>query len=121
MTIAEELATLLGPIFQGRFYAVWAPPDTERPYGVYIRVPQPEEVPTLDGKWNLSELEYEITAWSMTYDLSDELGREIANALRDYKSDAIQLIQTQGREDIADEETTLRGNVVRCLITTAEV
>lgn len=121
MTIPVELTELLGPIFEGRFYATWAPPESLRPYGVYQRVSNPEDPPTLDNLRNISEHEYQITAWSATYDLSDTLAAEVAIALQGYKSPAIQLVSTQGREDVEDLETLLRGSLVRCLIYTTEV
>ena len=121
MTIGEELKTLLGPIFEGRFYPTWAPNETARPYGVYVRLQNPEPPPTLDNKRNIQAMEYEISAWSETFDESDELGREVVDALISYRSPTIQLIESQGRDDIADPETTLRASRVRCLIYTTEV
>ena len=121
MTIADELRALLEPIFDGRFFPTWAPPESQRPYGIYARTTNPEDPPTLDGLSNIAIHEYEFTAWSETYDLSDELGASVMVALRAYKSPAIKLIETQGRNDVEDQETTLRGSLVRALIYTTEV
>lgn len=121
MTIADELRSLLEPIFDGRFYPTWAPPETERPYGVYARTSNPEDPPTLDGLSNIAAHEYEFTAWSSTYDESEALAASVMDALRGYKSPAVKLIETQGRNDVEDQETTLRGSLVRALIYTTEV
>lgn len=121
MTIGSELFDLLSPLVNGRMFATWADSKSELPYIVYTRLQNSEDVQTLTGEANIASWEYEITAWAAVYDEAEDLGGKMTTDLRAYKSTAVKLIETQGRDDLADPDTLSRGSRVRCLIYTTEV
>lgn len=115
MTIGDEIFALLGPLVSDRVFPTWADANAVKPYITYGQLSYPEDAPTLDGKINLAEIEFEFHCWANDYDQSTELALEVLGVLRDYKSEAVRMVVTQGREDRDDPELAARASRVRAL------